>query len=115
RVPRAQRAGGRRIVGLQKRVEPLLGGRGVGVERQRHVGGADDGVGRAPGGAGGGLDARELLGEELHVGAGGEPRVEVRGLPQGGGAAAADPDGRAAGPVRLWVQRHVLQRGRRFC
>src|SRR5207302_3631512 len=68
------------------------------------------GVGGASRGPGGRLHAGEVVGEEADARAGGEPGVEARGLAQGGGPAAADPDRRAAGPMRLRLHRDVLER-----
>ena len=114
--PRVRRLAGqdrprrRRVVRLEKRVEPLLGGRAVRIERQGNVRRAGHRVGRAPGGARRLLYAREVLGEELHAGPGREPRVEARRLAQRRRSAAADPDRRAARPVGLGLHRHVVER-----
>src|SRR6267143_1602862 len=48
--------------------------------------------------------------EELHAGAGREPRVPARGLAQRGRPTATDPDRRPAAAVRLGLHGHVLQR-----
>src|SRR5439155_327445 len=80
------------------------------IERERDIRGACHRVGRPARGARGRLHARKLLGEELDVGARGEPRVEARRLAQGCRPAAADPDGRASGLLRLRLHRDVLER-----
>src|SRR5438445_422120 len=100
----------RRVVRFEEVRQPLLGGGSVRVERQRDVRRAGHGARRAPRGPRRVLHAGEVLGEELDAGAGGKPRVETRSHAQRRRPAAADPDRRAARPLRLGLHRDVLQR-----
>ena len=102
-------AGRRGVVGLEEAVEPLLGGGGIRVEGEGDVGRARHRVRLPARRAGGRLDLREVLGEELHAGPGGEPGVEARRFAEGNGPAAPDPDGRPARAMGLGVHGDVLE------